>query len=402
MSAGEAVEFAALLDAISPDRFGRTPPPAMDAAGWDLTVRAAAWHRLGPMLAGHLAGTSVAPPGIMAELDEQYLANAARNLFIAASLRQVLETLGAAEIPAMLLKGAALVETVYPDPALREMLDLDLLVPADRLGAANAALSTIGYRPQGEGPTSPSGRGGHHHEPALISDRGLVAVELHHHIATSEEGGLFDLSGFWQRARPSAQAPGHLVPAPDDLLLHVALHFTRNRLGGNAERGGFAAGALSQLGDIAWTIDRSPPDWDRLVTTARGARIDARVFLALFAARRVGAAVPVATLNALRPPGFDPRLGRRLVALRVLRSGRQLPVRRLRWIVAPPREALTRGWDADARAPASLARAYVRRAAAQAPLAREAARRPWMLVQDFMLDRRLSALARPDQGSFPS
>jgi hypothetical protein len=399
VTASPSPEYALLLDAIAPGPSTRVDYRGWDAAQWDRALRAAEWHRLSPILFRHLDARGHAPAATLSALEQAYLANAARNLFVSESLRRVLEALAGAAVPAVLLKGAALIETVYPDPAVREMLDLDILVPAGELDAANAALAAIGYR----GATSPhddpheqaSMRVAHHHDPALVTDDQVTAVELHHHIAMVEERAHFEIAGLWERARPSATGPPHLLPSGDDLLLHVCLHFTRNRLGGSYPRGS-TGGALSQLCDIAWIIDREALDWDALVDAARAYRLDARVFLPLFAARELGIAVPDAALEALRPRGFDPRLGRRLVALRVLRAGRHLPVRSLRFMVAPGREVLAHGWDAEPDGSLSLARAYVRRAVAQAPLARSALKRPWAVVQDYRLNGQIHALEPRD------
>jgi hypothetical protein len=356
-----------------------------DREQWDRAVQAAQWHRLAPLLFRHIQARQPVPADVLAALEEAYLTNAARNLFVSASLRNVLDALASAQIPAMPLKGAALVETVCPDPALREMLDLDVLVPADRLDAANAALAEIGYRPQYAGAGS---RADHHHDPALITDEQIVAVELHHHIALVGERSHFDVDELWQRARPAA---GHLMPSHEDLLLHVCLHFTRNRLGGSYRRR-TTGGALSQVCDIAWIVGGATVNWDALARAARAYRLDTRVFLALFAARELGVAVPVGALQALRPPGFDPRIGRRLVALRVLRDGQHLPVRSVRWMLAPGRDVLAHGWGADREGAMSLARAYMRRARAQVPLAGPALRRPWAVVQDYRLNGQIQAL----------
>jgi hypothetical protein len=399
MAVSPSPEYALLLDAIAPAVPARAEYRDWDAARWDRALRAAEWHRLSPMLFRHLDARGQAPAGTLGELEQAYLANAARNLFIGESLRRALEALAAAAVPAMLLKGAVLIEAVYPDPALREMLDLDILVPAGELDAANAALAAIGYRGATSTRDDPHARASmrvaHHHDPALVADDRLTAVELHHHIAMTGERAHFDIAGLWERARPSATGPAHLLPAAEDLLLHVCLHFTRNRLGGSYRRGG-SGGALSQLCDIAWIIDRETLDWDALVDTARSYRLDARVFLPLFAARELGIAVPAPALDALRPPGFDARVGRRLVALRVLRAGRHLPVRSLRFMLAPGRAVLTHGWDAEPDGSLSLARAYVRRAVAQAPLAGAALKRPWAVVQDYRLNGQIHALERRD------
>jgi hypothetical protein len=388
-------EFALLLDAAVPLDRPRAAYRSWDGRQWGRTLRAADWHRVSPLLFCHLESAGEAPAAVMSALERGYLANAARNLFILAAIHRVVDALHAEGIPAMLLKGAALIESAYPDPAQREMLDIDILVPSDRLGAAGAALNGLGYRPEdpAEGETGPTSfevpADGHHGTPLVGRDR-LVAVELHRHIAIAGEGRAFDIAQFWDRARP-ASGGRYLLPSAEDLLLHLCLHFTRNRLGGRYVRRN-TGGALGQVCDIARVIAHESVQWPALARAARAYRIDARVFLALFAARELGVPVPDSALADLRPAGFDARVGRRLVTLRVLRVDDHLRVRSLRWMFAPSREVLARGWNADPTATLSLARAYMRRARAQVPFARNALRRPWLFVQDQRLNDQIRAL----------
>jgi hypothetical protein len=386
-------EYALLLDAIAPRAVARGDHRKWDSGRWEQTVRVADWHRLSPMLFCHLESDGHVPAAVLSTLEQAYLANAARNLFLSAAQRHVVDALVAADVPALLLKGAALVETVYSDPAQREMLDLDLLVPADRLDTANAAVTALGYRSPGQ-PFDEGARRhvrvGDHHDPALIDEKQVVAVELHRHVAISGEGTGFDIDEVWQRAR-AAPSGAHLLPSPEDLLLHVCFHFTRNRLGGSYRRR-HTGGALAQICDIARIVERETIDWETLLAAARRYRLDAAVFLALFAARELGVPVSDSALAELRPQGFDHRLGSRLVSLRVLRTGDHLPVRSARWMLLPSREVLARGWDADPTATLSLVRAYARRARANAPLARAALRRPWSVVQDHRLNGQIHAL----------
>ena len=394
MPVAPSPEYDLLLDAIAAAPTARVDPRRWDHAQWQRTLRAAEWHRLTPALACHCADIGGVPDDVRATLEQRYLENAARNLFVAATLQRVLDALGAAGTPVMTLKGAALVETVYADPALREMLDIDLLVPTASLDDANATLTAIGFGPVDSPDDADRGgdpRVNHHHDPALVTDERIVAVELHHHIAMVGERAQFDVADLWERARPGITGGDHLLPSAEDLLLHVCFHFTRNRVGGSAERHG-TGGALAQLADIAALVAGEPIDWGALNAQARAYRLATRVFLALFAAREIGIPIPATALDALRPSGFDPRLGRRLVELRVLRDGQTLPVRSLRFIIAPGREVLERGWDADARGAGSLARAYVRRAASRAPAAGAALKRPWASVQDYRLNGRIGAL----------
>ncbi|HEX4279863.1 MAG TPA: nucleotidyltransferase family protein [Solirubrobacteraceae bacterium] len=388
-------EYALLLDAIAPFDVARTNPRGWNSDRWGRTLRVADWHRLSPMLFCHLARGRDAPAPVRSALERAYLASSARSLFISDAQRRVVDALVAADIPALLLKGAALVETVYPDPGQREMLDLDILVPSGQIAQASSALAPLGYRPSPTDeytPSSPSTQlePDAHHAPALVGREQLVAVELHHHLTIPGEGVRFDIDQIWERGRPSPRGP-HLLPSPEDLLLHVSLHFTRNRVGGSYRRR-HTGGALAQICDIARIVEHEELNWEGLASSARSYGLETRVFLALFAARELGVPVPAAALAELQPPRFNREVGRRLVTLRVLRTDDHLPVRSLRWMFAPSREVLSRGWNADPTAPSSLARAYMRRARAQAPLARSALRQPGLFIQDRRLNGQIRSL----------
>jgi hypothetical protein len=397
-------EYALLLDAVAPATLPRIDHRAWDSGRWGKLLDVADWHRLSPALYTHLNSVGDAPAPVLSALERAYLANAARSMFIRATAARLVQTLGQAGIRSMLLKGAALVETVYADPAEREMLDIDVLVPAEQIADATAAITELGYAPVPEELFQPERlpseapairiaarpQSQPHHDEALVGPERLVAVELHRQIALQGEGNGVDLGKLWDHARTNS-ATGHTVPSPEHLLIHVCFHFTRNRLGGSAKRRN-TGGALAQILDIQRTVAGEDVDWDALTRTARESGLGNRVFLGLFAARELGVPIPADAIEPIRPKGFDQQLGRRLVALRVLRAGDHLPVRSVRWMFAPSREALRRGWNADSHATLSLARAYMRRARAHVPEARSTMRRPWAYVQDRRLNTQIDAL----------
>ena len=393
-----APDYSLLLDVVAPVDAHRANLSTWDPDRWGRLLEVADWHRLLPALFNGLKTRAGVPAPVLGALERAYLTNAARTMFIRENTARVLAALERADVRSILLKGAALIETVYTDPAEREMLDVDVLLHDDRVERATAALAELGYSYREEpGLVSRAqpepvlvGSGAPHHGAALVAPGDLVAVELHHHIAISDEGGSFSLAGFWERAR-IAEPTGHAVPSDEDLLLHVCFHFTRNRLGGTAHHRN-TRGALAQILDIRRLVAQPDLDWDLVTRTSREFRLGTRVFLALFAAHELGVPVPDDALRALRPHGFDAALGRRLVTLRVLRSGDHLPVRSMRWMLAPSREALRRGWNADPNATLSLARAYVRRATAHVPEARSTLQRPWNYVQDRRLNNQIAAL----------
>jgi hypothetical protein len=61
-------------------------------------------------------------------------------------IQEVVDALEAAGIESALLKGPALARTVYPDPALRQSVDIDIIVRPEDVLAAETVLEGLGYR----------------------------------------------------------------------------------------------------------------------------------------------------------------------------------------------------------------------------------------------------------------
>ncbi len=118
------------------------PAPALSLDDWrefrDLLVP----HGVFPLLAYRLRAwpEDCRPPEeVMAWLNRVYLYAAARTMRAGRQIQTVVDALEGAGIPSVLLKGPALARTVYPDPALRQSVDIDLLVrPGDVLAAEGA------------------------------------------------------------------------------------------------------------------------------------------------------------------------------------------------------------------------------------------------------------------------
>jgi hypothetical protein len=276
------------------------------------------------VLYDYLTANARVPSWVSDELEASYLRQVARSALVATTRDTVLTVLSGAGIQAMLLKGAALVETVYDDPATRDMGDLDVLVaPSDFLRASDA-LTASGFtlqHPEGD----PCKRakllasGWHHDAPMLASD-GLLPVELHRQIVNHLDVGLtLDPTELLARGRVSALAARHLIPAAEDLLLHTCLHFAHGR----EIR---SEGALAEVRDMAAVITREALDWDRFVVDARRYGAAGRVYLALFTLDQLGFAPPPPPMAALRPARFDHRIGRRYVSQRVLADTVRVPV----------------------------------------------------------------------------
>ena len=125
------------------------PAPSLSPEGWQQFLDLLQPHRVLPLLAFHLRSwpEECRPPQeVMSQLNRLLIFTVARTVHAGRQIGAVADAMRAAGIPAIILKGPALARTVYPDPALRQSVDIDLLVrPAD-VFAAEAVLEEMGYQ----------------------------------------------------------------------------------------------------------------------------------------------------------------------------------------------------------------------------------------------------------------
>lgn len=277
-----------------------------DDTSWTGLVEAAAWHGLRPALHHALASRSVLdslPTALRRALNDAARLEGLRVEARRQQLREALDALAAAGVRCIVLKGAHLAEHVYPAELVRPMVDLDLLVAPRDAAAAHAALAALGYAPATNVAAPPR------HWPTLVRAHGLP-VELHRAIEPCEAPFTLALDGVWARARPATIAGvPTLVLAPEDLLLHLALHMAHSHL-----LGASLVGVL----DVRACVCRwgSSLDWERVTAHARAARAERFVHAALALARRVAdAPVPPGILGSLRTPGSEAAVERALELL---------------------------------------------------------------------------------------
>lgn len=191
----------------------------------------------------------------MGKLQGVYRMVCARNTLALHALDAALRVLADANVPTMVIKGAALLVCHYRDPGARFMVDADLLVRPEDRGRALAALRRAGWNPTGRcfGPALPFMNGiavRHHRWPEVdLHWRPFVLSTPPH----AEEA-------VWRRAVPFDIAGARtLRPDDDDLLLQACVR--RSDLHGRAR----------WVVDALLLIDRTreQADWDE--RTARAA-----------------------------------------------------------------------------------------------------------------------------------
>jgi hypothetical protein len=194
-----------------------------EATPWPRLVTLSGVHLLTPALAPALADPAVyprVPAELLAYLAAMHEAATLRNATLRHDLMQVAAQLNEIGVVPVALKGAIrLVDGLWPDPTLRFMHDLDLLVPEAALEACGSQLARAGWLPLGGEPD-----GGDHHL-ALAHPEAAARVELHWTALASPLGSLLPPARLLARARPvRADGATIAVPAIDDQLVHVVAH----------------------------------------------------------------------------------------------------------------------------------------------------------------------------------
>jgi hypothetical protein len=148
---------------------------------WDALVTEAENNAIAPLLFTSLRESGVVMPQdvkrkLYALVQRHRWANDGR----AKAMAEIAEACEDKSIRLVVLKGSYLAHTIYPDPSLRTMSDIDLLAPPDKALEVQQILRDLGYMvPEHAGSQYMSE---HHHLPgAHISRDGLqIHVEVHH------------------------------------------------------------------------------------------------------------------------------------------------------------------------------------------------------------------------------
>jgi len=220
-------------------------------------------------------------------------------------LTRVLSAFEREGVPVIPLRGPALAELLYRDPALRSFTDLDLLVHEGNLPRALSLLSGLGYRHMEAGLPLSLELTWRHAASFVPEAPEEIPIDLH--------WGMVDYPGLapaaaitqqdlWDRAvRVEGPYGVRWEFCPEDLLISLALHWAVHHA---------LSGLIWQL-DLALLILRygDTLDWDAVIERAGRWRIRGPVFFALREVRDcLEAAVPAWVLDRLRPVGLRPTL----------------------------------------------------------------------------------------------
>lgn len=254
---------------------GTLLPLAPGSLDWEEVVREAHAQGLIPLLYRSLKGSEMGrelPVGVADRLEAQFFGVAARNMLLAAELKEILRAFEDQRLPCAPLRGLALAEALYGDITARPMGDLDLLVQKEDLPRVARILRELGFR---EIDRRPGFAQAFSYSLEFFKDRhGWIIVEPHWTITYPPFADRVDMEGVWERcARGRVVGVEAWLLGREDVLLNLCLHL--------AHRDGSAPLLWFFELDRLLRREQDAIDWSRVLSVASQAKQGALLFRAL-------------------------------------------------------------------------------------------------------------------------
>jgi hypothetical protein len=246
------------------------------------------------------------PEYVAEELKKDYYTSATKNALIFEELGKVLGLFNQRGLQVIVMKGAALAETIYGNLALRPMADVDLLVKKENLHQIDELLKKLGYSPADRSVddvdfTSTYLTTLDYRNPIKNSP----SFHIHWHFVNStipNESYInhIKMDDIWQNAvRTNIADIETWVMSPHHLIIHLSEH---------ALRVTHSLSKLSYFCDIDRAINYYGKglDWNLLVRDSIRFNLNKMVYTTLyFSTYFIKAKVPEDVLLKLRPKRFS-------------------------------------------------------------------------------------------------
>jgi len=285
---------------------------------WERLLDLAVKHGLLPLLHARLRDleNEQIPEAVLARAESVYYVNLRRNVLLQHELGQIVRSLHEEDVEVIVLKGGALAWTVYASPALRPMVDLDLLVRPEQMERVGMVVEALGFRRSGSLPAHMvpfQERFGGGVEWIRERNGKMTRLDVHHDLVGVDwcrRAFSIEAGALWEAA-PPLDLGGMLARqlSAVDALIHLCLH--------PALHHGYAFPFIGYV-DIDHLICQAGSDlfWTRLLERVRRFRVKTTVYWGLTAAHDLLATpVPAEVLAELAPQGVRLHLLRRLAPL---------------------------------------------------------------------------------------
>lgn len=199
---------------------------------FDYLHKLAQRHLVLPLLYQQLsrAAADLVPPTLLEKLKRLFRDNAARNVYHAAELSELVRAFDAHGVEAVPFKGPTLALVAYGSLSLRRFIDLDILVRARDVKRAKEVLVAKGYElsprlTQAQEAMLLRGQ----HALQFVREKGLLIVELHWSFVPRRFTAPIEGEEMWSRLGKLRVGDSE-VPAlsHEDLLLGLCAHGTKH------------------------------------------------------------------------------------------------------------------------------------------------------------------------------
>jgi hypothetical protein len=233
-----------------------------NAVDWSLIQRLAYEHRITPLLChiikNHCA--DLVPTEIMERLNRRININRFHNQLLTKELGEIIKLFDSNGIQGIPYKGPALATCAYGDLALRQFVDLDIIVPKADVVNAKSLLISRGYRLRHHlGISAERQYLKQDYEYRFGRDDRPTIIGLHWALAPHFYYFPFETLKLWDRATRTEIA-GHMLLSllPEDLLLLLCVHGMKERWA-----------KLAWISDIGALLCRHPSlNWQDLLSKA--------------------------------------------------------------------------------------------------------------------------------------
>lgn len=258
---------------------------------WDYILKRVKNEGLMPLVYSRLSAIngakSLIPEDSWEKLKSSYYTVAMRNIALSARLEKILDVFNQAGVEVILLKGMALVHTIYPNMALRPMYDIDILIHKNDFSQAKEKLEGLGYFNSAYYPED------FHHDGMMVD----VHWEFLNTTRVRSRGKSYaiDLEQAWISALPvEINGCKAKVLSPEYALMELCLHLAFHH----------GLKGLLWFSDIARLIEhyKEEIDWQEFIEKCAEYKIARPVYYVLLCVQQVlGQQVPQFVLEALKP-----------------------------------------------------------------------------------------------------
>jgi hypothetical protein len=242
-----------------------------DGLDWPLLVGTALAHAVGPLLEWHVRrqGPKNVPAALREELSGRFRDNALHSLVLAGELVRLARLFADEGVRMLPFKGPTLAARGYGNLALREFVDLDLLLAPSDVARARTLLASAGYHCKL--PLAPAQEDAYLAtigQMPFVRDGLRILVELHARLMPRDFHFPLTLEDLWPRRQPVTLAGQQVFTLGDEDLLVVLC----------AHGGKHCWTTLGWIADVAALARACPAlDWGKVLTTAHALRSE-RIF----------------------------------------------------------------------------------------------------------------------------